>query len=277
MSRKYIDCREYPSEFRLQRRDFGRQRGGAARSRRAARRSRATATPTANNSAPNSGAASSRASHPPDANPVAVPASPGLGRGDERAISVSCAGGARPSGCSPCSPARRASPTIRSSPRAASIAPASTFPGCALAHALARRRRARLAKLIPSDLRDQFDRNGFIVLHDVLPDAEFRRLQSAILETEFECARTSARRHHHPPRRRRPRPSPPRAIARHPARQPALARRNGLCRQQPKPAALLHPDHRRRRRRRSARPAIPASRGHVPPFAQGVPVPHRRS
>lgn len=55
-----------------------------------------------------------------------------------------------------------------------------------LAHALARRRRARLANLIPPDLRDQFDRNGFVVLYDFLPDPEFRRLQSAILATEFE-------------------------------------------------------------------------------------------
>ena len=56
-----------------------------------------------------------------------------------------------------------------------------------LAHALARQRRARLAKLIPANIREQFDRNGFIVINDVLAQADFRRLQSAILETELEA------------------------------------------------------------------------------------------
>ena len=56
-----------------------------------------------------------------------------------------------------------------------------------LAHALARWRRSRLARLLPADLRDQFDRDGFIVIPDLLPDADFRRLQAALLDTEFDC------------------------------------------------------------------------------------------
>lgn len=55
------------------------------------------------------------------------------------------------------------------------------------AHALARWRRARLARLLPGELREQFDRDGFIVVRDFLPDDQFRRLQSAILDAEDEC------------------------------------------------------------------------------------------
>lgn len=56
-----------------------------------------------------------------------------------------------------------------------------------LAHALARWRRARLAKLMPADLRDQFDRDGFIVIPDFLPDGDFRHLQAAVLDAAFDC------------------------------------------------------------------------------------------
>jgi hypothetical protein len=56
-----------------------------------------------------------------------------------------------------------------------------------LAHAIASRRRQRLAKLLPEHLREQFDRDGFIVVRDVLPAAEFRALQKSILEAELEC------------------------------------------------------------------------------------------
>ena len=55
------------------------------------------------------------------------------------------------------------------------------------AHALTRHRRARLARRIPGHLREQFDRDGFIVVNDVLPPAGFRRIQRVMLETEFEC------------------------------------------------------------------------------------------
>ena len=55
-----------------------------------------------------------------------------------------------------------------------------------LAHAFARWRRARLARLLPADLRDQFDRDGFVVIPNLLSDDEFRRLQAALLDTEFD-------------------------------------------------------------------------------------------
>jgi len=55
-----------------------------------------------------------------------------------------------------------------------------------IAHALAARRRARLAHLIPDRLRRQFDRDGFIVVPDVLPLKEFESLRDAILSGEFE-------------------------------------------------------------------------------------------
>ena len=54
------------------------------------------------------------------------------------------------------------------------------------AHALADRRRARLARHLAPELRERFDRDGFIVLPDVLPDAEFRLLQSDLLAAELE-------------------------------------------------------------------------------------------
>ncbi len=56
-----------------------------------------------------------------------------------------------------------------------------------IADALARYRRSRLAALIPDDQREQFDRNGYIVIPNFLPDDEFRRLQASIFENEFEC------------------------------------------------------------------------------------------
>lgn len=55
------------------------------------------------------------------------------------------------------------------------------------AHALTRWRRARLARLIPEHQREQFDRDGFLVLHDVLPPGQFQQLQQAILTAELEC------------------------------------------------------------------------------------------
>ena len=55
------------------------------------------------------------------------------------------------------------------------------------AHWLAWRRRRRLAGSIPPEIRDQFDRDGFVLLPNFLPEGDFRRLQSAILQSEFEC------------------------------------------------------------------------------------------
>ena len=54
------------------------------------------------------------------------------------------------------------------------------------AHAVARWRRARLAKALPADLREQFDRDGFIVIPDFLRDADFRRLQVDIFAAKFD-------------------------------------------------------------------------------------------
>jgi hypothetical protein len=56
-----------------------------------------------------------------------------------------------------------------------------------VAHALARWRRARLAHLLPAELRRQFDRDGFIVVRDFVPPADFIRLQRELLEGEFDC------------------------------------------------------------------------------------------
>jgi len=56
-----------------------------------------------------------------------------------------------------------------------------------LAHALARWRRARLAQLLPADLRAQFDRDGFIVIPNFLPDDDFRGLQASLFDAKFEC------------------------------------------------------------------------------------------
>ena len=54
------------------------------------------------------------------------------------------------------------------------------------AHALADRRRARLAAHLPAELREQFDRDGFIVVPDLLPDADFAALQDDLLHAELE-------------------------------------------------------------------------------------------
>jgi hypothetical protein len=54
------------------------------------------------------------------------------------------------------------------------------------AHWLAWHRRARLARLISPDLKQQFDRNGFISVPNFLPEEVFRNLQSKLLETELE-------------------------------------------------------------------------------------------
>ena len=55
------------------------------------------------------------------------------------------------------------------------------------AHALAGWRRSRLSQLLPPELREQFDRDGFVEIRDFLPPDDFRRLQAAILSAEEEC------------------------------------------------------------------------------------------
>lgn len=54
------------------------------------------------------------------------------------------------------------------------------------AHALAGARRARLARLLPAEWREQFNRDGFVVVRDLLPPEAFRSLQAELLETELE-------------------------------------------------------------------------------------------
>jgi len=55
-----------------------------------------------------------------------------------------------------------------------------------IAHWLAGRRRARLARLIPADLKLQFDRDGFVAIPHFLPEGAFRKLQSQLLETAMD-------------------------------------------------------------------------------------------
>jgi hypothetical protein len=56
-----------------------------------------------------------------------------------------------------------------------------------IAHALTRSRRKRLAKKVPPKLREQFDRDGFVVVRNFLGHEDFAELQQALLNTEFEC------------------------------------------------------------------------------------------
>ena len=56
-----------------------------------------------------------------------------------------------------------------------------------LAHWLAGARRRRLASAVPAKWRAQFDRDGFVVVPDFLPAAEFARLQQQLLESALEC------------------------------------------------------------------------------------------
>ncbi len=55
------------------------------------------------------------------------------------------------------------------------------------AHRLASWRRSRLAHRVPADLRSAFDRDGFVVLPNILPVEEFTALKAAIVEAELEC------------------------------------------------------------------------------------------
>jgi Phytanoyl-CoA dioxygenase (PhyH) len=56
-----------------------------------------------------------------------------------------------------------------------------------LAHRLAWSRRRRLARTVPSDWREQFDRQGFVEIRDFLPPGTFTELQSALLNGEFDA------------------------------------------------------------------------------------------
>lgn len=55
------------------------------------------------------------------------------------------------------------------------------------AHRLARWRRARLAHLVDPELKARFDRDGFVLVRDLLPAEQFAALRSAILQVECEC------------------------------------------------------------------------------------------
>jgi len=54
------------------------------------------------------------------------------------------------------------------------------------AHALAGRRRARLARMIAADLREEFDRDGTVQVRGLLPAEEFESLRSSLLEAALE-------------------------------------------------------------------------------------------
>lgn len=55
-----------------------------------------------------------------------------------------------------------------------------------LAHRLAWWRRRRLAKRLPAEWRERFDRDGFVEVRDFLPAQIFSRLRGALLNGEFE-------------------------------------------------------------------------------------------
>ncbi|HEU4810351.1 MAG TPA: phytanoyl-CoA dioxygenase family protein [Sphingomicrobium sp.] len=55
------------------------------------------------------------------------------------------------------------------------------------AHGMARLRRARLARSVPQSFREQFERNGFIIVPNAVPGDDFARIQRQILEGQFDC------------------------------------------------------------------------------------------
>jgi hypothetical protein len=55
------------------------------------------------------------------------------------------------------------------------------------AHALAQKRRRRLARFVAQELREQFDRDGFVVIPEAIPAIEFARLRADLFETPFDC------------------------------------------------------------------------------------------
>lgn len=56
-----------------------------------------------------------------------------------------------------------------------------------LAHALARSRRARLAHRLPAEWKEQFDRNGFVVVRDFLPPGLLEEIRKELLDPRMEC------------------------------------------------------------------------------------------
>jgi hypothetical protein len=56
-----------------------------------------------------------------------------------------------------------------------------------LAHRIAWSRRRRLARAVRAEWREQFDRDGFVEIRDFLPPESFERIQSALLNGEFDA------------------------------------------------------------------------------------------
>ena len=55
------------------------------------------------------------------------------------------------------------------------------------AHRLAWWRRGRLASGVPDELRKAFDRDGFVIVRDLLPPDQFEELRRAVFESVAEC------------------------------------------------------------------------------------------
>jgi hypothetical protein len=55
------------------------------------------------------------------------------------------------------------------------------------AHRLAAWRRARLASSVPADLREQFDRDGFVTIANLLRQEQFEDLRDAIFDADLDC------------------------------------------------------------------------------------------
>lgn len=56
-----------------------------------------------------------------------------------------------------------------------------------LAHAFAWSRRRRLASAVPTEWREEFDRDGYVEVRDFLPADDFQRLQTALLNSKFDA------------------------------------------------------------------------------------------
>ena len=55
------------------------------------------------------------------------------------------------------------------------------------AHVLAAWRRKRLARGVPAELKHEFDRDGFVVVPEVIPPDQFESFRSAILDADLDC------------------------------------------------------------------------------------------
>lgn len=56
-----------------------------------------------------------------------------------------------------------------------------------IADALCRWRRGRLARHVPTEWREAFDRDGFVVVEDIVPREDFPALRDALLDAEWEA------------------------------------------------------------------------------------------